>query len=51
MLNYDILYLINEHICDIYKYFFFLFSALIATFGDINAAVERLLSNGQVSMS
>ncbi|XP_014484053.1 PREDICTED: ubiquilin-1 isoform X1 [Dinoponera quadriceps] len=25
--------------------------ALIATFGDINAAVERLLSNGQVSMS
>lgn len=27
------------------------FSALIATFGDINAAVERLLSNGQVSMS
>ncbi|PBC32296.1 Ubiquilin-1 [Apis cerana cerana] len=24
---------------------------LIATFGDINAAVERLLSNGQVSMS
>ncbi|XP_015120612.1 ubiquilin-1 [Diachasma alloeum] len=25
--------------------------ALIATFGDINAAVERLLANGQVSMS
>ncbi|XP_034195843.1 ubiquilin isoform X2 [Osmia lignaria lignaria] len=25
--------------------------ALIATFGDINAAIERLLSNGQVSMS
>ncbi|XP_070159631.1 ubiquilin-1 [Polyergus mexicanus] len=25
--------------------------ALIATFGDINAAVERLLSNGQLSMS
>lgn len=28
-----------------------LFAALIATFGDINAAVERLLSNGQLSMS
>ena len=27
------------------------YSALIATFGDINAAVERLLANGQVSMS
>ncbi|XP_012273483.1 ubiquilin-1 isoform X2 [Orussus abietinus] len=25
--------------------------ALIATFGDINAAIERLLNNGQVSMS
>ncbi|XP_043478472.1 ubiquilin-1 [Leptopilina heterotoma] len=25
--------------------------ALIATFGDVNAAVERLLANGQVSMS
>lgn len=27
------------------------FLALIATFGDVNAAVERLLANGQVSMS
>lgn len=29
----------------------FCFAALIATFGDINAAIERLLANGQVSMS
>lgn len=26
-------------------------SALIATFGDVNAAVERLLGNGQLSQS
>lgn len=26
-------------------------SALIATFGDVNAAVERLLALGQLSMS